>query len=62
MTKDGLLDKNSYLLGLLDRKPWVGLTDEEICNLEGFYDSMTKEDFFKAIREVENKIKEKNYV
>jgi len=30
MTKDGLLDRNSYLLGLLDRKPWVGLTDDEI--------------------------------
>lgn len=39
---------------------WVGLTDEEIYNLKGFYDYMTKEEFFEAVRGVEAKLKEKN--
>ena len=42
------------------QREWVGLTDDEICKLEGFYDFMTKEDFFDAIRKVEAKLKEKN--
>ena len=41
-------------------RTWVGLTDEDIYNLEGFYDFMTKEEFFDAIRGVEAKLKEKN--
>ena len=42
------------------QRTWVGLTDEDIYNLEGFYDFMTKEEFFDAIRGVEAKLKEKN--
>ena len=42
------------------KKLWVGLTDDEICKLEGFYDFMTKEDFFDAIRKVETQLKDKN--
>ena len=42
------------------QRTWVGLTDDEICKLEGFYDFMTKEEFFDAIRKVETKLKEKN--
>ena len=44
----------------LAQRTWVGLTDEDIYNLEGFYDFMTKEEFFDAIRGVEAKLKEKN--
>ena len=43
------------------QRTWVGLTDDEICKLEGFYDFMTKEEFFDAIRKVEAKLKEKNH-
>ena len=42
------------------QRTWVGLTDDEICNLEGFYDFMTKKEFFDAIRKVEAKLKDKN--
>ena len=41
-------------------RQWVGLTEEEIENLEGFYDYMSEEEFIKAIRGVEAKLKEKN--
>ena len=42
------------------KREWVGLTDDDIYNLKGFYDFMTEEDFFEAIRGVEAKLKEKN--
>ena len=48
------------LLPLSIKRPWVGLTDEEIYNLKGFYDYMTKEEFFEAVRGVEAILKEKN--
>jgi len=41
-------------------RQWVGLTDEEMENLEGFYDYMSEEEFIKAIRGVEAKLKGKN--
>ena len=44
----------------MSQRTWVGLTDDEICKLEGFYDFMTKEEFFDAIRKVEAKLKDKN--
>lgn len=53
----------AYMSGYHDGKkqrPWVGLTDEEIYNLKGFYDYMTKDEFFEAVRGVEAKLKDKN--
>jgi hypothetical protein len=41
-------------------RQWVGLTEDEIENLEGFYDYMSEEEFINAIRGVEAKLKEKN--
>jgi len=58
-TEEGLLDRKSYLLGLLDQKPWVGLTDEEIFEIHKQVDSMQYLTFGKAI---EAKLKEKNDV
>jgi len=43
-----------------EKRQWVGLTEEEMENLEGFYDYMSEEEFIKAIRGVEAKLKEKN--
>jgi hypothetical protein len=56
-TKEGLLDKKSYLLGLLDRKPWVGLTEDEIVHI-GVATGLERV----AIEMISNKLKEKNHV
>ena len=53
-TKEGLLDRKSYMLGLYDQKPWVGLTDDD----EIPWDGVDAKSFAKAI---EAKLKEKNY-
>ena len=53
-------DYDLLLADFQAQRTWVGLTDEDIYNLEGFYDFMTKEEFFDAIRGVEAKLKEKN--
>jgi len=52
-TKEGLLDRKSYLLGLYDQKPWVGLKDND----EIPWDGVDAKSFAKAI---EAKLKEKN--
>ena len=43
----------------IQKKPWVGLTDEEILSF-GWMDCMTHEEEVALIREVETKLKEKN--
>jgi len=50
--KDGHL---SYL-----KKPWVGLTDEEIISSSKFFDYMTNEELIDAVRELEAKLRSKN--
>ena len=52
-TKEGLLDRKSYLLGLYDQKPWVGLKDND----EIPWDGVDAKSFAKAI---ETKLKDKN--
>ena len=56
-TEEGLLDRKSYLLGLYDQKPWIGLTDEEIFETHKQVDSMQYLTFAHAI---EAKLKELN--
>jgi hypothetical protein len=55
-TEEGLLDKKSYLLGLYDQKPWVGLTEDEIVHI-GVATGLERV----AIEMISNKLKEKNY-
>jgi transcriptional regulator of acetoin/glycerol metabolism len=55
MTKDGLLDRDSYLLGLLDRKPWVGLTSEDMKD-----EKTHNFDFVNGARWAEEILKERN--
>ena len=57
---DAMHMKRLHQLSTTPQRTWVGLTDDEICSLEGFYDFMTKEDFFKAIHAVEDKLRNKN--
>jgi len=52
-TEEGLLDRKSYLLGLYDQKPWVGLKDDD----EIPWDGVDAKSFARAI---EAKLKEKN--
>ena len=68
--EDYHLDVRSYLIGLFDKKPWVGLTEDEIhecfeecCNLKvvdpkgGVRGSVN---IFDVGRAIEAKLKEKN--
>ena len=55
--EDYHLDARSYLIGLFDKKPWVGLTDEEI---ETIYAECNVWDKFEYERMLETKIKDKN--
>jgi len=48
------LDARSYLIGLFDKKPWVGLTDEDELDWE---EGDSLKDLVKAI---EAKLKDKN--
>jgi hypothetical protein len=57
---DGAMDSLRAAIEHAEKRQWVGLTDEEMENLEGFYDYMSEEEFIKAIRGVEAKLKEKN--
>jgi hypothetical protein len=62
-TEEGLLDRKSYLLGLYDQKPWVGLTDEEVVDLKMIgrdleFVSMTA--LCRFARDIEAKLKERN--
>ena len=71
-TKEGLLDRKSYLLGLYDQKPWVGMTDEEMRELEKQFEAervRTSDEEYLVIypaaywqwqRAIEAKLKEKN--
>jgi hypothetical protein len=74
-TEEGLLDRKSYLLGLYDQKPWVGLTDEDMNNALDYWSDDSRSsyggahtangeyvDMIETWRYIEAKLKEKNYV
>ena len=54
-TKEGLLDRKSYLFGLYDQKPWVGLTPEDMKD-----EKTHNFDFVNGARWAEEILKEKN--
>jgi len=56
-TKEGLLDRKSYLLGLYDQKPWVGLTDDE---REQVINANTATGLWHMAKAIEAKLKGKN--
>ena len=72
-TKEGLLDRKSYLLGLYDQKPWVGLTDEDMNNALDYWSDNSRSayggahaangeyvDMIETWRYIETKLKERN--
>ena len=72
-TKEGLLDRKSYLLGLYDQKPWVGLTDEDMNNALDYWSDDSRSsyggahaangeyvDMIETWRYIETKLKERN--
>jgi hypothetical protein len=74
-TEEGLLDRKSYLLGLYDQKPWVGLTDEDMNNALDYWSDDSRSayggahsangeyvDMIETWRYIEAKLKEKNDV
>jgi len=72
-TKEGLLDRKSYLLGLYDQKHWVGLTDEDMNNALDYWSDDSRSsyggahaangeyvDMIETWRYIEAKLKDKN--
>jgi hypothetical protein len=72
-TEEGLLDRKSYLLGLYDQKPWVGLTDEDMNNALDYWSDDSRSayggahsangeyvDMIETWRYIEAKLKERN--